>query len=87
MPINPIPKPAYTPEAMRARIQGTARIKCDVQVNGICTNIEIEHSLDPTFGLDQEAIKSVRQWRFIPGKRFGQPVPVQVTIDVEFALR
>ena len=86
-PINPIPKPAYTPEAMRARIQGTARIKCIVQPNGVCTNIEIEHSLDPTFGLDLEAIKSVQKWRFLPGRRFGQPVPVLVTIDVEFALR
>jgi protein TonB len=86
IPLNQ-PKPAYTPEAMRARIQGTARIKCIVQPNGICTNIEIEHSLDPTFGLDQEAIKSVQLWRFKPGLRFGQPVPVLVTIDVEFALR
>jgi protein TonB len=86
IPLNQ-PKPAYTPEAMRARIQGTARIKCIVQPNGVCTNIEIEHSLDPTFGLDQEAVKSVQLWRFKPGLRFGQAVPVLVTIDVEFALR
>jgi protein TonB len=82
-----IPKPAYTPEAMRARLQGTARIRCIVQPTGVCTNIEIERSLDPTFGLDQEAVKSVSLWRFKPGLRLGQPVPVQVLIDVEFALR
>lgn len=82
-----IPKPAYTPEAMRARLQGTARVKCIVQPNGVCTNIEIERSLDPTFGLDQQAVKSVQQWRFKPGMRLGQPVAVQVLIDVEFALR
>ncbi len=86
VPLN-APKPAYTPEAMRARIQGTVRVVCIVQTSGVCTNIEIEHSLDPTFGLDQEAIKSVQLWRFKPGLRFGQPVPVLVTIDVEFALR
>lgn len=44
-------------------------------------------SLDPTFGLDNEATNSVRQWRFKPGTRLGQPVPVLVTIEVEFALR
>jgi TonB family protein len=81
------PKPVYTPEAMRARLQGTARIRCIVQADGRCTNIEIEHSLDKTFGLDQEAVKSVEKWRFKPGTRLGQPVPVLVTIDVQFALR
>ncbi|HEX4347594.1 MAG TPA: TonB family protein [Vicinamibacterales bacterium] len=88
---NPIPlvqpKPAYTPEAMRARIQGTARVQCVVQPNGICTDIEVIRSLDPTFGLDLEAINNVKQWRFKPGMRLGQPVAVRVTIDVEFTVR
>lgn len=81
------PKPAYTPEAMRARIQGIARVTCVVQPNGICTDIQIVRSLDPTFGLDLEAINNVKAWRFKPGMRLGQPVPVQVTIDVEFTVR
>jgi len=28
-----------------------------------------------------------RTWRFVPGKRFGQPVPVIVTIELTFTLR
>ena len=87
IPIEPRPKPAYTPEAMRARIQGTARVQCIVQPNGICTDIQIVRSLDPTFGLDLAAIDNVKQWRFRPGLRLGQPVPVIVTIDVEFTVR
>jgi periplasmic protein TonB len=87
VPIQPIPKPTYTPEAMRARIQGTARVQCIVQPSGQCTNVEIVHSLDPTFGLDLRALDNVKQWRFKPGMRMGQPVPVQVTIDVEFTVR
>ena len=62
-----IPKPSYTPEAMRARIQGTARLSCVVQPNGMCTNIEIVRSLDPTFGLDHEAINNVKQWKLQAG--------------------
>jgi protein TonB len=81
------PKPNYTAEAMRARIQGSVLVECVVQPAGICTDIQIVRSLDPTFGLDQEAIKSVKQWKFKPGLRLGQPVPVLVTIEVEFALR
>jgi protein TonB len=80
-------KPAYTAEAMRARIQGSVLVECIVQPTGVCTDIQIVRSLDPLFGLDQEAVKSVRQWKFKPGTRLGQPVAVRVTIEVEFALR
>ena len=82
-----IPKPAYTVDAMRARIQGEVQVECVVETNGTCTDVQVIHSLDPTFGLDQEAIKSVHQWRFRPGTRLGQPVRVRVIIAVEFALR
>ena len=80
-------KPMYTPEAMRARIQGSVMVECVVQPSGVCTDIQIVHSLDPTFGLDDEAVKSVRAWRFKPGMRLGQPVSVLVTIEVAFTLR
>lgn len=86
VPLNSV-KPQYTSEAMRARIQGTVLVECVVQPNGECTNVQIVHSLDPTFGLDQEAIKAAQKWRFKPGTRLGQPVPVLVTIELSFALR
>jgi len=47
--------------AMRARLQGTARIRCIVQPNGVCTNIEIEHSLDKTFGQVDKKLKLLRR--------------------------
>jgi protein TonB len=86
VPLNPV-KPQYTSEAMRARIQGTVLVECVVQPTGTCTNVQVVHSLDPTFGLDQEAVKAAQQWRFKPGMRLGQPVPVLVTIELSFALR
>ena len=39
------------------------------------------------FGLDQEALKTVRLWRFAPGTMAGQPVPVLVEIELAFTLR
>jgi TonB family protein len=81
------PKPNYTADAMRARIQGSVLVQCIVQPSGVCTDIQVVRSLDPTFGLDKEAIESVKKWKFRPGTRLGQAVPVQVTIEVEFALR
>jgi periplasmic protein TonB len=81
-----VPKPQYTADAMRARVQGTVWIECVVQTNGICTNARVARSLDPTFGLDQEAVKAVRLFRFRPGMRMGEPVPVLVTIELTFSL-
>jgi TonB family protein len=79
--------PQYTAEAMRAKIQGTALLNGVVMPDGTLQDIRIARSLDGTFGLDQEAIKCVRQWRFRPGMRFGKPVAVAVTIEVAFNLR
>jgi periplasmic protein TonB len=80
-------KPGYTSEAMRAKIQGVVLMEAIVNVDGSVGNVHITRSLDPTFGLDQEAIKTVKKWRFAPGTRFGQPVPVLVEIEMTFTLR
>ena len=77
----------YTTEAMHARAQGAITVECVVQPNGVCSNIRVVHAFNPTFGLDQEAIKAAAQWRFRPGTRGGRPVPVLVTLEIAFALR
>ena len=79
--------PQYTTAAMQARVQGAVIVECVVQPSGVCTDARVIRSLDPKFGLDQEAVKAAGQWRFRPGTRFGQPVPVLVTIEITFTLR
>jgi len=80
-------KPQYTAEAMRAKVQGTVWLQCVVLPDGTVGNVQVTKSLDSTFGLDQEAIKAAKQWRFKPGLRQGEPVPVLVTIELTFTLR
>jgi periplasmic protein TonB len=80
-------KPQYTAQAMRAKIQGEVLLECIVMPDGSVGNIRVVRSLDAAFGLDQEAVKAARQWRFQPGTRQGQPVPVLVTIAIAFTLR
>jgi TonB family protein len=65
----------YTTEAIRARAQGAITVECVVRPSGVCTNIRVLHAFNPTFGLDQEAIKAAAQWRFRPGMRRGEAVP------------
>jgi TonB family protein len=80
-------KPGYTSEAMRAKIQGAVLLQCTVNVDGTVGDIQVVRSLDPVFGLDQQAIAAARQWRFRPGTLRDQPVPVQITIELSFTLR
>ena len=80
-------KPQYTAEAMRAKVQGTVLLECVVLADGSVGNVEVVKSLDGTFGLDQEAIKAAKQWRFQPGRRLNEPVAVLVTIELTFTLR
>jgi TonB family protein len=80
-------KPQYTAEAMRAKVQGAVLLECVVLPDGTVGSVTVKKSLDKTFGLDEEAIKAAKQWRFAPGTRLGEPVPVLVTIELSFALR
>jgi protein TonB len=80
-------KPQYTSDAMRAKIQGTVLVECVVNKDGTVGDVQVVRSLDSVFGLDQEAVKAARQWRFRPGTRLGEPVPVLITIQLDFSLR
>jgi TonB family protein len=80
-------KPQYTADAMRAKVQGTVLLECVVLPDGSVGTVEVVRSLDSTFGLDQEAIKAAKRWKFRPGTRFGEPVAVLVTIELTFTLR
>jgi protein TonB len=81
------PKPQYTSQAMRAKVQGTVLLECIIQPDGTVGQVRVLRSLDPTFGLDQEAIKAARSWKFRPGMRRGEAVAVLVTIEMAFTLR
>jgi len=37
-------------------------------------------------GLDEKALETIRTWRFEPGRKGGQPVAVQVDVEVNFRL-
>jgi TonB family protein len=80
-------RPAYTSDAMRAKVQGTVLLQCVVRPDGTVGDVQVVRSLDPTFGLDQQAVNAARRWRFFPGTRLGEPVSVLVTIELTFTLR
>jgi TonB family protein len=82
-------KPNYTGDAMRAKLQGVVEMEAVVLADGSVDpgRLKITRSLDATFGLDQQAVVAVKQWRFRPGTYKGQPVPVLVNVELTFTLR
>ena len=80
-------KPQYTPAAMKARVQGPVVLECVVNADGTVGDVTVLKSLDAQFGLDDEAVKAAKQWRFKPGLKKGKPVPVALTLELTFTLR
>jgi periplasmic protein TonB len=80
-------KPQYTADAMRAKVQGSVIVECVVNADGTVGDARVAQSLDGVFGLDQEALKAAKQWRFRPGTYRGQAVPVRITIELTFGIR
>jgi TonB family protein len=81
------PTPDYTPAALEAKVQGAVVMTCVVQIDGTCTDIDIVESLDAEHGLDTQATDTLARWRFEPGLRHDEPVPVSVTVEMTFTLR
>ena len=80
-------QPRYTAAAMRARITGTVTMQAVVLPDGTVSEVAILQSLDPHFGLDREAVESVKKWTFSPGKIDGHAVAVGVLVELDFNLR
>lgn len=80
-------KPKYTTEAMRARIEGIVAVEAVVLRDGTVGEVKVVRSLDRKFGLDDQAVKAVNQWRFAPGTKEGIAVPVLVNVELTFSLR
>ena len=80
-----VEKPVLTPQARRAKIEGTLVLHVVVRTHGEAGEITVVRSIEPR--LDEQAIAAVRQWRFAPAQRAGQAIPVLVRIEIPFSTR
>ena len=77
-------EPEYSPEARKAKFQGTVFLSAMIGVDGIPRDIKAISPLG--LGLDERAIECVSKWRYEPGLRDGKPVLSAVTVEVNFRL-
>jgi TonB family protein len=76
--------PEYSEEARKAKYSGTVTLQLIVDVDGKAKSVKVMKGVG--LGLDEKAIEAVQKWRFVPGKKNGQPVPVYATVEVNFRL-
>jgi len=77
-------RPAYPLAARRNGYEGTIVLSAQV-LSGDVGELRVKKSSGYEI-LDQSALEAVRQWRFEPGKRMGQPVTTWVEVPIRFVL-
>jgi TonB family protein len=84
------PKPKYTPEPAFSEIaryeefQGIAVVNVIVGSDGKVHRVRLVRPLG--MGLDENAQSTLQTWRFQPATRNGQPVAVEMNIEIAFDL-
>jgi periplasmic protein TonB len=79
------PKPAYPRLSRRLNEQGQVMVRVFVATDGSPQQGEIKTS-SGFDRLDQEALRTVMRWRFVPGQRFGTPEAMWFNVPVNFVL-
>jgi protein TonB len=75
--------PLYPAIARAARVAGIVILEAVIDARGQVESVRVLRSI-PT--LDQAAVDAVRQWRFTPTLLNGEPVPIVMTVTVNFTL-
>src|SRR5262249_40264808 len=77
-------KPADPPRGLAAGGEGVVSVEIVIDREGGVGRAHVTQSVP---ALDQAALDAVRQWKFTQTLLNGAPVPVVVTVKVNFALR
>jgi TonB family protein len=75
--------PVYPPEARDAGVTGVVIMEITIGTDGNVRDARVLRSIPL---LDQAAIDAVKQWQFTTTELNGQPVPVVMTVTINFSL-
>jgi protein TonB len=76
--------PTYYPRmAVERGYQGTVKLRVQVLANGQPAEVQIAASSGYAV-LDQAAVEQVKDWRFLPARRGGQPIVSWVMVPIKF---
>jgi TonB family protein len=78
------PRPAYTEEARRLRIEGEVQLEVLFGASGEIHILRVVHGLG--HGLDENAAVAAKATRFLPAKRDGRAVDSTALVHITFQL-
>jgi len=78
------PKPNYTEEGRKLKIEGEVRLEVEFTATGEVHVIRILQGLG--HGLDEQAVRAAKQIKFKPAQRQGKPVDSTATLHIIFQL-
>lgn len=78
------PDPEFSEDARKTKYQGTDVLSLTVGVDGLPYDVCVVNALG--HGLDEKAIEAVKRWKFQPAMKDGRPVPVRLSVEVDFRL-
>lgn len=76
-------QPVYPEEARAAKVQGVVILEALINAQGRVDEVRVLRSIPL---LNQGAVDAVRQWEYVPTMLNGRPVPVIMTVTVQFTL-
>lgn len=79
------PEPEFSEEARRKKVSGSVTLALVVTSEGEVTNVKVVHRLGS--GLDEKAVEAVKQWKFKPATKDGEPVAVALSVEVYFQIK
>jgi TonB family protein len=74
----------FSDEARRKKISGNVRVYLWVEKDGKPSHIAVIQSAG--HGLDEQAVEAVRQYKFKPATLNGEPVVVDLYVEVRFQI-
>ncbi len=77
-------EPAFSDVSKEAFVDGVVKLKITVTPDGNPIDIEVVKGL--TDEENHNAVEAVKQWRFQPGTKAGEPVHVRVGVEIAFHL-
>jgi len=83
VPVRMVP-PKFPPEMRREGTGGVVTVKCTIDEKGNVTDPQVEKASNDAF--IQPALEALRKWKFKPAKKGGTPVPLKVSIPIQFSI-